>query len=133
MEKQTLYLIWIPVVFGILVLYSFTTIPVDNIEFTGELIDKYIDKGTHMYFVVKNDTIKRTNVDIDLYYSHEIGDIVTVEYKDSGPNLGDEFFLSMGYMACFMASVIILMFIDHYFYEKNYEKNEREHSENEGD
>ena len=115
-------------VFGILVIYSIATIPIDNIEFTGELIDKYID-GTHTYFVVENDTIKRTNVDIDLYYSHEIGDIVTVEYKDPNPKFGIKFFLCIGYMTCFAASILILIFVDYHFYEKN----EREHSKNEGD
>lgn len=110
----------------LLLIYSMVTIPDDTVEFTGELIDKYIDQRTmDTCFVVKNNTIERANVDINFYYSHEIGDIVTVECLAPG-EIGDQFFFYMVFTGGFVTSVFLLMFIDYHFHEKLWSKQNEE-------
>ena len=121
MEKQIKYFIWVPLVFVVLVIYSIVgAFNTDYTEdFTGKIIDKYT-YGSDMYCVLENTTTTSrvmTRVDLDFYYDHEVGDVVTVETK-----IEKRSFWPFGYFifSCvgFVASTFILMFVDANLYSK---------------
>ena len=122
MEKQTWYLIWIPIMFMLLSVYC-GIVTIDDLEMTGDLIDKRIDNG-EMKFVIRNETTTIIDVDANLYYSKEIGDIVTIEYEDTDM-IHTYSVYSTVFLIMFLVSGFVVGYLNSIFWNTNYD---REHS-----
>ena len=133
LEKQTWYLIWIPVLFTILFVYSMAeTSSLDTEEFTGEIIDKYIDGNSRRYFVLENVTDEgsilkvETKVNLDLYYDNDIGDVATINRKVENDDAYNTWLsYSLLSVSGIFLSLTFCTYMDNRFYHRRIQKDEK--------
>lgn len=118
MEKQTMYLIWIPVCFVILMVYAFFNLPpsYEEGEFTGGIIDKYGDD----HLVIRNGSrVLQKEVDWETYNSCEIGDTISVEIEKK-TDLGGHRMVSMIFvgMTGFIMSSLALIAVEYHYWDR---------------
>ena len=133
LEKQTWYLIWIPVLFTILFVYSMAEMSsLDTEEFTGEIIDKYIDGNSRRYFVLENVTDEgsilkvETKVNLDLYYDNDIGDVATINRKVENDDAYNTWLsYSLLSVSGIFLSLTFCTYMDSRFYHRRIQKDEK--------
>lgn len=116
MEKETIKWLVIPVIFVILMAFPIVRVN-DGVEFTGEIIDKY-----DTYFVIRNGTdVVRERVDLDVYYAHDIGDIVTVDYTRGIFSIWEFLSFVIGFVGVIL-SIVMIKNLDCKYWDLRYER-----------
>lgn len=74
-------------IIGLGFLYIGFSEPVDaDIEVVGEIKDKQFDRGDFYFMMNVSGKISEYEVPVDVYYQHEVGEMVTVTVRDTSSN-----------------------------------------------